>query len=79
MMIKRTGSFIATDYNGRQYKIYIYTDYLNAGNFQEPSVLVPGMKDLRTSDGMHVNRREKGEYEIVEMGLIIHSDSPEAP
>jgi hypothetical protein len=72
-------SINAIDKNVHQYKVDIYTDDMNGGNFQAPNILNPEMKELRTDDGMHVKRRKQGVYEIIETGVMIYSDSPDAP
>ncbi len=63
-MQKRTGRFMATDDNGRQYNVDIYTDFVNVGNFESPNAVVEGLKELRTADGMAVGagQRVKVEY-----------------
>jgi hypothetical protein len=78
-MKKRTGSFSATGTDGRQYTVYIYIDFIDAGSFENPNAVAKGLKELRTSDGMHVNRRQQGEYEIVQTGVVLRSNSPTAP
>ena len=78
-MKKRTGSFSARDDNGRQYTIHIYTEYTNAGSRDDPHAVLEGPKELVLSDGSHVNRRDKGIYEIVGTGVTLRSDSPDAP
>jgi hypothetical protein len=78
-MKKRTGSFRATGSDGRQYTVYIYTDFIDIGSFQNPNAVVEGLKELRTSDGMPVNRLQQGEYEIVQTGIVLRSSSPAAP
>ena len=78
-MKKRSGSFSATGNDGRQYRVYIYTDFIDAGSFEDPNAVVEGLKELRTSDGMPINRRQQGEYEIVQTGVVLRSSSPEAP
>ena len=40
---------------------------------------VEGMEELKTFEGMAVNRLEKGKYQIVQTGIIVQSDSPDAP
>ena len=77
-MKKQTGSFRAIGNDGRQYTVYIYTDFNDAGTFEDPNAVVQGLKELRTSDGMHINRRQQGEYEIVQTGVVLRSSSPEA-
>ena len=78
-MKKRTDSFSATGNDGLQYTVYIYTDFINAGSFEDPNAIVKGIKELRTSDGMLVKRRKQGEYEIVQTGVVLRSNSPQAP
>jgi hypothetical protein len=78
-MKKVTGSVNASGSDGRLYTLYIYTDILDAGAFGEPAATREGLKELRTSNGLLVNRLRQGEYEIVQTGVRLHSDSPDAP
>ncbi len=78
-MRRKIGQFIATDENGRRYTILIFTNIIKAGTFEEPSMEVEVMKELNTYEGMAVNRIEKGKYQIVQTGIIVQSDSPDAP
>jgi hypothetical protein len=73
------GQFIATDENGRRYTILIFTNVIKAGTLENPSMEEEGMKELTTFEGMAVNRLEKGKYQIVQTGIIVRSDSPDAP
>jgi hypothetical protein len=79
MSIKKTGSFMALGDDGRRYIIYIYTHFSNAGTFADPNAVHEGMKEFRTSNGMAVNRTEKGKYKIVQTGVILISDDVDAP
>jgi hypothetical protein len=74
-----TGQFITTDENGRRYTIMIFTNIIKAGTFGNPSMEEEEMKELTTFEGMAVNRLEKGKYQIVQTGIIVQSDSPDAP
>ena len=78
-MKRKIGQFIATDEKGRRYTILIYTNVMKAGTFENPSGEVEGMNELKTFEGMAVNRLEKGKYQIVPTGIIVQSDSPDAP
>ena len=78
-MRRKIGQFIATDENGRRYTIMIYTNIVSAGTLENPSEGVEGMTELKTFEGMAVNRLEKGRYQIVQTGVIVQSDSPGAP
>lgn len=79
-MIQHTGSFTAYDSSGRGYTI---------GVFQESSDTVtsagghlsPQDKRMTTADGLHVNWRGKGLYEIVggDENVTVTSDDPHAP
>ena len=55
-MKKHTNTFTATSDDGKIYTINEYTDYHNAGSFENPDQNVEGFKELRTSDGNTVNR-----------------------
>ena len=78
-MKRKIGQFIATDENGRRYTILIYRNIIKAGTFENPSMEVEGMEELKTFEGMAVSRLEKGKYQIVQTGIIVQSDSPDAP
>ena len=78
-MRRKIGQFIATDENGRRYTILIFTNVVKAGTLENPSMEEEGETELRTFEGMAVNRLEKGKYQIAQTGMIIQSDSPNAP
>lgn len=78
-MKKQTGTFTATGNDGRQYTVHVFTNYISVGNFVDPNAVVEGLRELRTSDGMAVNRRRRGEYQIVETGVMLNSTSVDAP
>jgi len=78
-MKRKTGQFIATDENGRRYTILIFRNIVKAGTFENPNKEVEGIGELKTFEGMAVNRLEKGKYQIVPTGIIVQSDSPDAP
>lgn len=77
-MKKQTGRFMATGDDNNKYIINIYTNNLDNGDFQNPNAVMEGLKELRTSNGMRVNRLEKGKYQIVQTGIMLLSDSPDA-
>ena len=78
-MKRKIGQFIATDENGRRYTILIFTNFIKAGTFENPSMEGEGIKELKTFEGMAVNRLEKDKYQIVQSGIIVQSDSPDVP
>ena len=79
-MVRQTATFEARDSYGRSYTI---------GVFQESADMVtsagghtsPAEKRLTTADGLHVNWKGKGRYEIVgaDENLTVTSDDPGAP
>jgi hypothetical protein len=79
-MKKLKGSFVATGDNGQDYDIEIYVDVIDVKSHNNPNATIEGgVKSLQTVDGLSVNRTAKGEYVIVQSGLRLHSDSPDAP
>ena len=78
-MVKHTGTFKALGVDGREYSIHIFSDYISVSTHQDRDATIEGLKQLRTSDGYSVNRVGKGEYKIVQTGVILRSFSPEAP
>jgi predicted transcriptional regulator len=71
--------FMADGSDGKTYTVFVSTDYINAGTTVDPQAVVEGCKELRTSDGLAVNRERKGEYKVVQTGVTLRSDSPDAP
>jgi hypothetical protein len=78
-MQRLTGKFKAKDDNGREYAIHVYTDFIPAGNFEDPHAEVAGLKHLQLSTGESLNRIGKGEYEIRFTGKVLRSTDPAAP
>jgi hypothetical protein len=75
---KHTNTFTARSKNGAVYRVNEFTEYLEAGGtggFQ----WIEGIKSLKTADGEHLNRLEKGKYQVVLTGETLESDDPTAP
>ena len=64
---RRTDIFNVEDAQGRVYTIVEYTDFIQAETFGR-SEEVEGLKELRLSNGQHVNLLSEGEFQIVETG-----------
>jgi hypothetical protein len=76
--IKRTNRFSAYDEEGRKYTIFEFTEYLDASTWGSDK-MVEGLKELRTADGIPVNRIKKGVYRIMGVEEIeVTSDDPDA-
>ena len=79
-MIRHTATFIAYDASGRAYTIGVFQESAEtitwAGGYTSPVE-----KRLTTSDGLHVNWRGKGIYQIVgaHENIEVTSDDPAAP
>jgi hypothetical protein len=72
------GSFPAYDDAGNREDIQVYQQYIDVGVY--PPEEIEGLKQLRTTDGRHVNWISKGEYEVVEFRTMrrLHSTAPDA-
>jgi len=77
--VEQTGSFIAVDGRGNRHWLLVFTEYvripaggkLRAGNTE-------GVTSITTTEGKHVERRAAGRYRVVETGLELTSDDPDA-
>jgi hypothetical protein len=80
-MQKLIDKFIAKGNDGKDYIINIYVNLIDVGTHDDdPNAKIEGkIKSLRTEDGLHVTRVDKGVYWIEKTGLRLHSDSPDAP
>ena len=78
-MEKRTGRFIAQGDDGREYTVYIYTEYSRADVQGELPSVTEGTQRLVTSDGEPVNVISSGVYYLPGAGVTIRSDDPKAP
>jgi hypothetical protein len=77
-MMVHVGSFAARDAGGAQHVVEAFTDYMSASG-PGGARLVEGRTLLRTSEGLEVLRRRKGEYLIVPTGVALRSADPDAP
>jgi hypothetical protein len=68
--VERTSGFVATDADGRRYQVDVFTEFVEG---------VPARRTLTTRDGQHLNRLDKGRYEIAATKLELTSDDPTAP
>jgi hypothetical protein len=78
IITKQTGSFTAKTADGRNITIYIFTNFIEVATRGAGSQQVENLKSLRTANGEHVNRVEKGKYVTVESGRELTSDDPDA-
>lgn len=69
-MERKTDEFTVRTDEGETYVIYEFTNFVEVGDFENPNAVVQGLKRLSTSDGMPVNFRGNGLYEIVELGVV---------
>ena len=67
----KTGEFKARTVDGKTVIIYEFTEYLDAGTFENPNKKIEGLKSYCTFDGNHVNSLSENKYEIVETGQIV--------
>ncbi|PXX87834.1 hypothetical protein [Halomonas heilongjiangensis] len=79
MNVRYDGSFVAHDNEGNQYVINIYTDIIDAGTFEDPNATREGLKRLISENGSNVNHLEREKYQIVQTGVVVRSDDPDAP
>lgn len=70
---------MANDEDGKKYPIGIYAEKINVGTHDDPNATLEGRKSLYTENGLRVNRISKGEYLIVQTGVKLYSESPDAP
>jgi hypothetical protein len=77
MHVKQTKTFRAHDDNGQAYVLNLFTEYDRTAQGQ-----IEGLSEIRTRDGLHVNRLDKGKYEILTVSqphIFLHSDDSDAP
>jgi hypothetical protein len=77
--VEQTGSFIATDERGGRHWLLVFTEYVRMpakgkGGAKEKE----GATSIRTTEGKPVDRRGKGEYRVMETGIKLTSDDPDA-
>lgn len=68
---EKTNQFNVYTDDGKKFEVIEYTEFLDAGDYQNPNETIPGLKSLQTKDGMKVNY-DKGSdtYKIVQLGLV---------
>ena len=71
-------SFTAEGSDGREHTVHIHTTSVTVSSPLGTTV-VPGPPDLRTSDGLRAVRLEGRRYRIDGTGVILVSESKDAP
>lgn len=84
MSMQKVGSFKAQDADGKQYTIGMYREKIDTTHLRSKSreSVLGSLLTLQTDQWHHVNRIDKGSYEILHpnYGTIpITSDDPQAP
>ncbi len=77
-MKRKTGQFIAEDEKGCRYTILILTNVVRAGTVENPGEEIEEKTELKTFEGMAVDRLEQGKYRIVPTGTVVQSASRDA-
>ena len=49
-------------------RLYVYQEFVDAGNFDNPHATLPGMKRIETEDGDYVNYVDDQTYTVVSTG-----------
>lgn len=62
--VECAGDFVAHTKSGKAVKVFVFQEYLEMRDLSGTS-WDPGFKIMKTSDGTHVNRVAKGQYELV--------------
>jgi hypothetical protein len=73
MPARRTKTFTAYDDNGQPHVLHVFTENKQGTN---------GLNEIRTAEGLHANRLDKGKYEVLTIlgpHIFLHSDDPDAP
>jgi hypothetical protein len=77
--IVQTSSFIATDAKGNRHWLLVYSENTRvSATAATPAREIEGHKSIRTAEGLHVDRIERGKYKVVETDLKLTSDDPDA-
>jgi hypothetical protein len=74
MVMYHVGTFEAVDDDGRAYTVLAYAGQANATTPAAPEALT-----LKTLDGKVVERLRQGRYQVKGAGVVLTSDSPNAP
>lgn len=77
------GSFQAKGPDGRTRTLYVFVEILDAATSGHPDAEVEGLLSILTAEGAHVNRLDRGRYQVLGDGIapdeILTSDAPNAP
>jgi hypothetical protein len=79
-MERLTGTFPATGNDGRQYTVHVYSEYIDASaEDTDQQGETEAVRIFKTAEGLNVTYRKKGEYQILQTGVVLRSDAPDAP
>jgi hypothetical protein len=77
IMKRETGSFVATDDQGRRHTIRIYTEFLDYVDPDEPGSEMKNVVTLLSENNERVEWIGKGKFQT-RSGVCLHSDDPAA-
>jgi hypothetical protein len=75
----RTRQFEVVGTDGQTHTLLMFTEYTDTTTHDRGPSEIPTLSELRTSDGRPVTYLGKGRYKMVQTGMLLHSDSPDAP
>jgi len=70
--IEKIDQFWAKSDSGNNYEINVFQEFIDASDANNPNNEIPGLKFMRTSDGMHINFIDSENFMIVELGITVH-------
>ena len=75
--MQHTGAFMAEGSDGKTYAVNVFT---NVGTMPDGTAAIdPGPRIFQTSEGFTLSWVSKGVYKMLQTGVILRSDSPDAP
>ena len=71
MSIRHVETYACEDDEGAQYEVYVWQRFKMYRPLNGPSSEVPGMKDLRLSNGRHVTPIDERTFKIVDNDVVL--------
>ena len=76
---KHLNSFEATDPTGAKHTLDVWVQMCESTDLSGAPRVTQGIPVIRTHDGSVVAPLGDGKYEVIDSGLTLHSDHPNAP
>jgi hypothetical protein len=73
------GTFVAREPSGKEHTLLVFAEFRYQTDLSGKESVTRGPLDIKTEEGFNVDPLGNGDYHVIQSGLMLHSDDPNAP